>query len=176
MNNPIEKKNRLHPIPLLLLALLLLSTLWGCGSKQADTPIVSMYDLCKAMSAATEKLADMRYVSNSDASPEELLENVSNLDYEKVAAFFIDYASNGGDSADEIVVIAVKDSADADAAKDSLEAHRSQRLSQYRVYCPEECEKLESGLVFSEGKYAVLIVAEDASAIKAAFSQFIATP
>ena len=151
-----------------LCALTLLAAV-SCG---AETRNISMYDLSREMLAAAD-FEDMSYASSSDDAPEDLLANVSDLDYGKVLSFFIAYASNGMGNADEIVVIAVKDPADAAEAQKTLDDHLAHRKSVYATYDPTQSDKLNDGTVFTKDNLAVLIVSPDNAAVKAAFESFI---
>lgn len=142
----------------------------SCGKKTALD--VSMYDLSRAMLGATE-FGEMSYVSSSDSDPADLLSNVSDIDYSKVSSFFIAYAKEGKGNADEIVVISVKDPADAEAAKASLERHLETRKSMYATYDPTQSEKIGAGVVFTRNNFAVLTVSGDNGAVRAAFDAFI---
>lgn len=148
-------------------ALMLLS---GCGQKTSDT--VSMYDLRQTMEAADSSLPEMLCASNSDDDPEDKFSNVSDMDYKKVDSFFISYAKEGG-KADEIVVIAVKDKNDVDEAVKSLENHREDRKKLLEQYEPEQVKRIEDGVVFSKGQYAVLIICDDVSAVRSAFEKAV---
>ena len=148
-------------------ALMLLS---GCGQQTSDT--VSMYDLRQTMEAADSSLPEMLCASNSDDDPDEKFANVSDMDYKKVEGFFISYAKEGG-KADEIVVIAVKDKNDVDEAVKSLESHREDRKKLLEQYEPEQVKRIEDGVVFSQGQYAVLIICDDVSAVRSAFEKAV---
>ena len=152
-----------------LLGLLLLFS--GCARTPEAT--VSMYDLSRAMLEAMHTEESMRYVSAADNGAEEKFARVSNLDYGKTDNFFLLYAENGAGNADEIAVISVKNTNDAAAAEASLLEHIESRVSLYATYDPTQVPKLNSALVFTEGRYAVLIVCDDTAAVKAAFDGFL---
>ena len=151
-------------------AVLLCLPLVSCGEKPAD---IDMYDLCKTMSGASDKWQEMKYVSSEDNSPAELLENISDMDYAKVNAFFIYYAAEGAGNADEIAVIQVKNKADLTEAADSLTAHLQKRKSLYATYDRSELAKLEKGRVVTKNGMAALIVADDADQIEDIFFQTV---
>ena len=111
---------------LTVLALTVALTAVSCGG--TETREVSMFDLSRAMLAAAT-FEDMSYVSSADDGAEDLIANVSDIDYEKVRSFFIAYASDGMGNADEIVVISVKNASDAAEAKASLDRHLESRKS-----------------------------------------------
>ena len=154
-----------------LLAALTVLGLCACGQK-ADAPqTVSMIDLRTAMEAAAPSLPDMRYVSDADDDPAGLFAHLSDMDYDKVERFFLSYSAAG--LADEIAVIAVKDRADAEAAADSLRAHLEDRARLYEQYKPDQLQRVQDGLVFTWKHYAVLIVCDEADAVKDAFDRFV---
>lgn len=142
----------------------------GCGSEPAaDT--VSMYDLRVAMEEADESLPSMLNASNVEEDAKSNFKYISDLDYDKVESYFVSYSEDG--LADEIAVIAVKDAADAREAKESLAAHREERHKLLEQYEPEQVKRIDDGLIFTSGRYAVLIICDNAGAVKAAFEKFV---
>ena len=116
-----------------------------------------------------QALKDFRKILELD--PADQFAYISDLDYDKVDSFFLSYAKEG--TADEIAVVAVKDVNDIDEAKQSLETHRQNRRKLLDQYEPEEVKRIDDGLVFAKNQYAVLIICDDASAVKAAFEKAI---
>ena len=155
-------------LSVIMLVCILLSS---CGqTNRKDT--VSMYDLNKAMSE-NAGFGEMTYVSSSDDGAAEKFEHLSDFDYSRIDSFFMYFAKDGSVSSDEIAVVALKDESDAADMVTSLNKHLEYRKTLYRNYGPEQLPKLEKALVFSSGRYAVLIVADNPSAIKSAFYDFI---
>lgn len=152
-------------------ALLLAALLAGCGGETASA--ISMLELDRAMRGAATQMEEMLYVSSEDPSPESLLAHVSDLDYEKVRGFFIDYAANGTGNADELVAIQVKRKADADAAAQSLRRHLEKRRQLYSTYDKTQLPKLEAAQVLVKGDVALLIVAADAAQIAQAAAAYL---
>ena len=158
----------------LLLALVLL--LAGCAGQTAPTeneaeeatPMVSLYELRKAMLAAQPGLPDMTAVSSSDENAAELFAYLSDLDYEKVEGYFLAYASDGK-SANEFAVVCLKDSAELPALEASLKAHIQSRVSLYKSYAPELVKQASDAELVTEGRYMALIMCEDRAAVKEAF-------
>ena len=111
----------------------------------------------------------MLNASSSDENAADSFSYISDMDYDKVDSFFLSYAKEG--TADEIAVVAVKDLNDIDEAKQSLEKHRESRRKLLDQYEPEEVKRIDDGFVFASGQYAVLIICDDASAVKAAFEK-----
>ena len=170
----------------LILSLLLLIGLAACKkaedsdaaqkngeSENAAFETVSMYDLSKAMEDAAQ-FEKMNYRSSADDAPQDAFSYISTMDYEKIDAFFITYASNKETpNADEICVIAVKNADDVGEAEASLRAHREKRVAQYENYAPNQVEKVENALIFSHAQYAVLIISDDNAPVRQAFLDFV---
>jgi len=152
------------------LALLLCLCLAACtGGTSAD---VSLYDLNKAMSSATDKFDTMKYASAADGNEVDTFSHISKMDYGKVKDFCIYYAENGTGNADEIAVINVKNKSDVSEAAASLNAHLEERKSLYATYDTSQIPKLEKGKVVTYGSVAALIVADDTQKIENAFYEF----
>lgn len=157
----------------------------GCGAdrlQDATEPLteteekarseVSMYDLRVAMEAADDTLPDMMNASSAEEDAGSNFAHVSDLDYEKVESYFVSYAAEGG-KADEIVVIAVRNKDDVRAAEDSLKEHKTKRIRLLEQYEPAEVKRVEDGVVFTSGRYAVLIICDNSSAVRRAFEQAV---
>ena len=153
---------------LLIVVFCVLLGCMGCGQ---DTPPVSMYDLSRAMLAADDTLPEMSYVSSSDENASDLFSYLSNLDYTLVDSYFLSYSSKG--LADEIAVIALKNAADADAAKKTIDAHVQSRVAMYKQYDPSQTSRVEGAMVFTSGRYVVLIISDKQHEVKNAFDAFI---
>lgn len=160
---------------LLCLALALILLLAGCAgpgntpeTEATASPMVSLYDLRKAMLEAQPDLPDMTAVSSSDENAGELFAYLSELEYEKVEGYFLAYASDGK-SANEFAVICLKDPADLPALETTLKAHVQGRVNLYKTYAPELVEQASAAEIVTEGRYAALIMCEDRAAVKAAF-------
>lgn len=130
-----------------------------------------MYDLRVAMEGADESLPAMLNASSAEEEAESNFKHISKLDYDKVDSYFVSYSEDG--LADEIAVIAVKDAADAKEAKESLEEHKQDRYKLLEQYEPEQVKRIEEGLVFTSGRYAVLIICDNSGDVKAAFEKTI---
>lgn len=157
----------------LLLALALL--LSGCAKpvEEPETeteaaPMVSLYDLRKAMLAAQPDLPEMTSVSSSDENAAELFTYLSELDYEKVEGYYLAYAADGK-TANEFAVICLKDEADIPALTATLTDHIQYRVNLYKNYLPEQMKQASKAEIVTEGRYAALIMCEDRAAVKAAF-------
>ncbi|MBQ1441391.1 MAG: DUF4358 domain-containing protein [Clostridia bacterium] len=153
----------------ILSAVMLCGILSACGD---DAEEISMYDLNQALVGFTGDPDSMKYASSSDSNPEELLSHVSNIEYSKVKAFFITYATNGTGNADEIVAIQVKKKSDLNQAADSLRSHLETRKTLYAAYDKNQLPKLEKAKVFTRGTLAILMVSDNSDKMEAAFYGF----
>lgn len=73
-----------------------------------------------------------------------------------------------GATAEELAVFETKDADAAAALVQKLEARNADRIESYSSYIPEEVPKLENAVILSGGRYVVLCVAEDSSAVREA--------
>ena len=149
-----------------LLAALTVLGLCGCGGKTRAT--VPMEDLKSAMTEAAPSLPEMKSVDDGSDNAADLFAYLSDLDYDKVEHFFLTYSAAG--LADEIAVIALKDPADAAAARDSLTRHLKDRTLLYQQYQPDQVPRVEDAEVFVKDQYVVLIVCDEADAVKKTFT------
>lgn len=146
--------------------------LCGCGAGgSTDKETVSMYDLNQKMEEAESSLPEMLYASSEDGNAKEQFKHISDLDYDKVDSYFVSYSKEG--KADEIAVIAVKDPADAAEAKESFERHRQSRIKLLNQYEPKEVKRIEDGIIFTRGQYAVLIICDHPDAVRKSFEDMI---
>ena len=164
------KNRKMIPLLVLLTALLLLCV--GCGGKSSTADTVSMYDLRTAMEAADPDLPEMLNASSTENDAEDKFPNISDMAYKKVDSYFVSYSSDGH-KADEIVVIAVKDQADVNEARESLEKHKQDRYNLLQSYEPKQVSRIENGIVFTQGQYAVLLITDHNDAVRKAFEDTV---
>lgn len=158
----------------LLLALVLLLT--GCAKPvekpepepETQAPMVSLYDLRKAMLEAQPGLPDMTSVSSIDENAAALFTNISDLDYELVEGYYLAYDTNGK-TANEFAVVCLKNEADIPALVSTLRAHIQHRENIYRNYSADQRRLVSTAEIVTEGRYVALIICEDRAAVKAAF-------
>ena len=153
-----------------VLALLIVCA--GCGSGKSSSNTVSMYDLRTAMEQADPDLPEMLNASSTEKDAEDKFSHISDMDYKKVDSYFVSYSSDGH-KADEIVVIAVNDKADVDEAKESLTKHQQDRYHLLQSYEPKQVSRIQDGLIFTEGQYAVLIITNHNDDVRKAFEDTI---
>lgn len=86
--------------------------------------------------------------------------NYIEFDMEKVESFSM-YICGSGAFADEAAVFKMKDEADADALIEALEARSETKNKDFEDYIPEECPKIESAVIKSNGCYVIYAVSSD---------------
>lgn len=150
-----------------------LTALTGCGTNGAADKTVDMGELRRAMLAADKGLPEMSEADGSAKSAKTLFAYLSTLDYGKVDNFFMTYAADGNQHADEIAVIAVKDISNVKTAEKSLKEHMRKRRALYEQYDPSQLPRIDGAQVFTSGRYAVLILADKQDAVKTAFQKFL---
>lgn len=150
--------------------LLAAALITGCSGGNSGTT-VSMFELRTAMEAADDTLGEMLSADSSAEDAEDLFSYISDMDYSKVDKFFVSYSKEG--NADEIAVIAVKNSGDVSEAEKSLKVHVQDRINVFTQYAPDQVKKAEKAEVFISGKYAVLMICDKQAEVKKTFTEFI---
>lgn len=74
--------------------------------------------------------------------------------------------AGSGATAEELAVFETEDAESAAALVGKLQARNTDRIESYSSYIPGEVPKLENAVIISGGRYVVLCVATDASAVK----------
>lgn len=160
---------------LIMIAALLLV---GCGdskgskstSESAPAEVTKKADISTikdAMLAADKDFPEMLSVTSENDNAENQFAYVSSESYDKVEEYVFMYASEG--TAEEVVVVKLKDQADVAAMKTSIEGHVATRIKQFETYDATQVPMCKEGTVFSNGNYVVLIIAKDVTAVKNAF-------
>ncbi|MGN0695758.1 MAG: DUF4358 domain-containing protein [Oscillospiraceae bacterium] len=91
---------------------------------------------------------------------EDRLGNYVEADTEKVESYSM-YICGSGAFADEAAVFVLSSEEDTDALMEALQKRVDARLVDYKDYKPEECGKLESAVIKSNGKYVLYAVSSD---------------
>lgn len=74
---------------------------------------------------------------------------------------------------EEISVLVAADGVDVSVLSDALDERRKMLPTSYALYSPESVEMLEDSIIFTEGDCAVLIVAENAEALRDKIKELI---
>lgn len=147
---------------LLLAALLALSA--GCGAPGGGGGV----DPVRLGAELTEKAAGLPPMETVE-NDAELFRYLSDMDYSLVSGYYLAYAASG--SAEEIAVLSLKDAADSEAARASLERHLAGRLGLFRVYGPEEAALVENAVIAVSGGTLGLFVCDNAGELGRAFRE-----
>lgn len=166
-----EQMKRCTKIMLLICALLgVLIVTAGCGNG-GTVDKIEMNRIREAMLSAGKGLPEMSVVDDSSESAKTQFAYLSTMDYHKVDQFFLAYASDGNQHADEIAVIAVKQAGDVKAAEKSLNRHMQKRRALYEQYNPSQLTRIDNAQIFTKGRCAVLILCGKQAGVKAAFEK-----
>lgn len=149
----------------LCIALLLTALLAACTVQKTD---VDLQALRQELLAATT-LPEMKSVSSTDDNAERNLQSITDIAYDKVAEYTIDYAADG--AAYEIAVIRLRSESDTAELTKSLQKHIKSRTEQYRFYMPEQVPNAEAAIIAENGPYIALIMCDDPAAVEAAFDK-----
>lgn len=144
----------------------------GCGNdsqKDAGGPQVSMDELKTAMLAADTTLPEMVTVDSEEENAELNFSYLADLDYALVDSYFYSYAKDG--TAEEIVVVRMKDRGDVAGMMDALHGHTDQRRGTFEEYAPEQVQMLERAVVTREGNYVTLIICTKNGLVQDAFKK-----
>lgn len=153
----------------LLLPLLMLLT--ACGAPQAPTGPDAV-TLLEPMLTADNTLPEM-YTIRSDADDgAEMFDYLFEVDYGNVDSYFLAYSATG--LADQVGVFCMKDAAAAKEMAAALQQHVEERVRQYSFYQPREMTRAQDALIFTRDNYAVLLISDGQSALRAAFDRALA--
>lgn len=149
-------------IAMVLAAMCVLSLCACSNDKIAD---VSAKDLIAAtMNSIKPEAADV-IESSADESFANKFYYYYGIETDLVRDYAIAYSS--GARSDEISVLVAASGTDVKTLTDALETRRTQQEQTFALYSPESVEMLKNAEIFSEGDYAVMIVAKNAADIKA---------
>ena len=81
-----------------------------------------------------------------------------------------------GVSADEIAIFRGADATAADGISEALRTHLKERISEFEGYSPEDVEKLKKAELYRDGGFVILLVSDDAGALRTTVSGLLADP
>lgn len=153
---------------LLLMLVLSLTVLAGCGATENNDPSCS--DILNDVMSNSEEFDTLF------AAGDETLENNYDSMYavkrDLVDDCAIIYLEKGG-TANELSLLHLKDPGDVQLAKDKLQDRLDTRKNQFAGYKPEEVYKLENAVIMSQGNFVALIVSQDPPMLEASLRQAI---
>lgn len=148
-----------------------LALVLGISGCSAENKSISIYDLQKTMIAADENLPEMLISNSNEENAEKTFSYLSEMDYNKVSGFFLAYTSDG--MAYEIAAVELKDGADMQELRNSLQKHLDGRISLYKTYEPGQVQRAENAVIRTKGNVCVLIMCDNISAVETAFNEFL---
>lgn len=179
----------LRAVCALCTAACVLTAFTACGDTSSDSGTAGNKSNSSSASAEEVSLTAEEYINKAlEIKPNSLLDATTakgdtseygfdnfciklynGLDPEELEDGAISYASSGG-NADEISVLKAKDPSKQNELTKKLEERIQVRHHDFEGYKPEELDKIDKAEVFEAGGYSILIIADDAAAIKDAFN------
>lgn len=149
--------------------------LCACGSKKEkkEESKIKM-PASDLLSKTIEKVKDFpegESFKKGDDEDERWFEFLCEFDYDKVDDFAIKYSVSG--TADEFLLIKVKDEKDVKALKEALLKRQDTRKTQFKQYDAKEVSKIEAAKIVSSENVVAFIVSDDATDISNALTETI---
>ena len=144
-------------------AFALILTLASCsGASNVD-----INSLKENMLSSAENLPNMKTVTSADENASSVFQSLSDLDYGKVASYFLSYSADG--SPYEIAAVTVKNGSDVGEFEASLREHINSRISLYEDYAPEYAKTAQKAEIVKSGTTVALIMCDNTDDVKQAF-------
>lgn len=140
-------KKRIISILAAALAILMVA---GCSPKKS----------LDAENFITEVMANVSYDDELIKVPEKTAETLYNLSFAGLESYTL-YASATSATANELMVMKVKDSAAEAKAKEAIETRKKDLIVLYESYRPEEIKRLDNALLTTEGGHVIFSVSND---------------
>lgn len=163
----------------LLCAALALTLLTACGEEDTPSPAsppaesghsektVAPADLMDSLIAADPSLPEMDLVTDRSEDADLQFDAISDIAYDKVEGYAHSFAVE--QLADEITVILLKSAADLPAAEQSARERLAARREVYAAYAPSEADRFDDAVIFTRGRYLVVLICKDAAAVRNTF-------
>ncbi len=117
------------------------------------------------VSRAVEQSIDPDLMMSSGAKGFQRNYGLSSTDYEGVLL----YTSVSGMSADEILLVKVKDRSQLEELTEKIEERRESRINDFSGYAPEEAAVMENAELITKGLYVLFLPYSEADEVKQAF-------
>ena len=178
----------------LVLVLMLLLTLVGCGGEEASSQPAESAASSSAVSEASSEASEA--AASSEAEPEgvspaeitgkimdtltfedemmeissDIIERQYDVDMSTVASASV-YVVSSGALADEVAVFRANSEADVAAIQAALEARVQTVMDRFVDYLPDEVPKIEGAIVKTDGLYALMVIHDDAAEAETIFDE-----
>lgn len=143
----------------ILLSILCLGTLTGCGSKKE----ISIKDLGNKISQSIS-MSDMKA---SDLKKAHKLYKINTEDVDDIC--FFEPKSNL--KASQILILKLKDTDKVGSVKESIKKYVDLQGVSFKDYLPEEFNLIEKNVLKSNGKYILLAISKDADKVEELFDK-----
>ena len=158
-------------ITALLLAVLCMLSVCACNNDGGKTADVSAKDLIAAtLNSAKPENADT-LCGSDDQSLKNKFYYFYGIETSAVRDYAIAYSSAA--KSDEISVLVAAKGTDMKTLTDALEGRREMQRQTFELYSPESVEMLENAVIFTQGDYAVMIVAKDPAATESKLKELL---
>ena len=159
-------------ITALLLAVLCMFSVCACNNGGDKTADVSAKDLIAAtMNSAKPENADT-LLGSDDQSFTNKFYYFYGIETSAVRDYAIVYSSAA--KSDEISVLVAAKGTDMKTLTDALESRRDMQRQTFELYSPESVEMLKNAVIFTQGDYAVMIVAKDPTTVESRIKELLA--
>ena len=130
-------------------------------------------EISEKMLAADSSLPEMKTVSDKSDNAADLFAYLAEFDYEKVESYFFSYSATG--SAEEVAVVILKDSSDAEALKKAIEKHVKTRVSTFKEYDATQVSLAQSAKIsiLNDGQMVSLITTKNSGAVEEVLKDLI---
>ncbi|MDO4616973.1 MAG: DUF4358 domain-containing protein [Lachnospiraceae bacterium] len=130
------------------------------SQRQANLPFSDV-------SAQVEQAIDQELLRDAGTKGLSRYYGLNSSDYEGVLL----YQSVSGMSADEVLLIKVKNREQMERVTEAVEARRESRINDFTGYAPEEAAVMEAGELIIRGNFCLFLPCSEAAVIKEAFLQ-----
>lgn len=141
-----------------------MTMLTACGGQKAPEKEPPTADVAKAV---VEKLS---FRDELMVLEDPQVDNIYRLDEEKIEEKTC-YVSSSRATVEEVSVFKLKDAADIQMVKDAVSERIEDQKIAYENYVPEEMVLINDAVTLENGKYVILVMADDTSAVTNVFNE-----
>lgn len=150
-------------ILVVILAFAMIFSFTACADKKAKNP-----DVSEIMNAVKK---DIKFEDMADIEKEKIKTYIDiNLDEVEQLKYII---AGDGITADEVLIVKVKDGTDTSDIKSKIEKSRENKKELFKSYSPEEMPKIESSVLEIKGNYVFYAITSDNSKAKKIFNDAV---
>ena len=143
-----------RPLIMVLVVVALFSVvLTACKKEEKEEKDINIEELSESL------LYNLEFQDEMILIEEQMFRRLYGMETDKLEEY-IAYSS-GGATADEIVLVKVKDDEDVEGVKQALKERIEDQKENFVSYVPEEMKKLENPILKTYGKYIILCIHND---------------